>query len=68
MKEPSRQGSHRGMNTFPASTSQAASQHVKNPRTRSHRQKDRGGQEDEKTVGVKHARIVCIQAQSVNEA
>ena len=68
MKEPSRKGPHRGMNTFPPSTSQTASQHVKDPGTRGHRQKDRGGKEDEKTLRVKHKRIVWIRGISVNDA
>jgi hypothetical protein len=56
------------MHTFPASASQTASQHIKNPGTGSYRQNDGGGQEDEKTVRVKHERILWIGTTRVNEA
>jgi hypothetical protein len=67
VKEPANKSSYGRLNTFAAAAGQAASKHIKNSGTRSHSQKDSGGEKNEKTMIVEHREIVGIDKEGVND-
>jgi hypothetical protein len=68
VKETADESSDGRVDTFAASASEAASENVENAGSGRYRQKECSGEEDEKTVRVKHGESLGIRGVVVNDA